>query len=204
MIFSKNYWEKQYKNGYTGWDIGTISTPMREYFDQLKNKDIKILIPGGGNGYEAEYLYALGFKNIYLLDWSELALKNFSERAADFPVDNLLCENFFGHEGKYELILEQTFFCAISPGDRRKYAEKIYELLNEKGKLAGLFFDCDFNTEGPPFGGTAGEYREYFNSLFEFRVFERCYNSIKPRAGREMFVILIKRGTVKFKTSTNS
>lgn len=30
--------------------------PLKVYFDQLTNKDLKILIPGGGNSHEAEYL----------------------------------------------------------------------------------------------------------------------------------------------------
>lgn len=189
----KKYWEEKYQQGYTGWDIGNISAPLKEYFDQLENKGQRILIPGGGNGYEAEYLYRLGFRNVYLLDWSELALKNFSDRTPDFPAGNLICENFFEHKGCYDIIIEQTFFCAINPAERRLYALKIYELLNDGGKLAGLLFDHQFNSDTPPFGGNADEYRNYFKDLFYLRVYEGCYNSIKPRAGNELFVIFEKR-----------
>jgi len=51
--FNKEFWEKKYSNDETGWDIGYASTPLTNYFDQLTNKDLKILIPGGGNSYEA-------------------------------------------------------------------------------------------------------------------------------------------------------
>jgi hypothetical protein len=57
MKFDKSYWEEKFIKNETGWDIGYVSTPLKEYFDQLTNKDLKILIPGSGNGYEAEYLF---------------------------------------------------------------------------------------------------------------------------------------------------
>ena len=38
----------------------------------------------------------------------------------------------------------QTFFCAIDPSDRKKYADKIYTLLKENGKLAGVLFNHEF------------------------------------------------------------
>ena len=33
------------------------------------------------------------------------------------------------------------------------------------------------NTDKPPFGGNANEYRNYFESLFHIKTFETCYNS---------------------------
>ena len=52
----KEYWINRYKEERTGWDIGYPSTPLKEYIDQLQDKNLRILIPGAGNGYEAEYL----------------------------------------------------------------------------------------------------------------------------------------------------
>jgi len=193
-MFDKKYWDDKYKNGYTGWDVGYVSTPLKNYFDRLVDRDLKILIPGGGNGYEAEYLYHKGFKNIYLLDISEYPLKNFSERVKDFPKENLIVDDFFYHKEKYNLIIEQTFFCAISPDLRRKYAEKISELLLPKGKYVGLLFECEFpEKDFPPFGGNRNEYSEYFKPYFVIKILETAYNSIKPRAGRELFVIFEKK-----------
>ena len=78
--FNAAYWENKYQIQSTGWDLGQISTPLLTYFESLKNKDIKILIPGGGNGYEAEYLFRSGFKNVYLLDIVAQPLNNFSQK----------------------------------------------------------------------------------------------------------------------------
>ena len=73
-ITKPEYWENQYINNRTVWDIGYISPPLKEYFDQINDKNIKILIPGCGNAYEADYLIHNGFKNVFLLDWSEKPL----------------------------------------------------------------------------------------------------------------------------------
>ena len=56
MLFDKEYWNEKYLQGSAGWDIGYASTPLVEYFSQLTDKNLRILIPGCGNAYEAEYL----------------------------------------------------------------------------------------------------------------------------------------------------
>lgn len=66
----ENFWNSRYESGQTGWDIGEVSVPVREYADQLKDKTARILIPGCGNAYEAAYLSSAGFSNITLLDLS--------------------------------------------------------------------------------------------------------------------------------------
>ena len=71
MDLSKEFWSKRYTEDKTGWDLGTISEPLKKYFDQLTNKELKILIPGCGNGHEAEYLFKKGFNNVHLLDFAK-------------------------------------------------------------------------------------------------------------------------------------
>ena len=85
--FENQFWTKRYEEERTGWDIGYVSTPLKTYFDQLDDPLAKILIPGAGNAYEAEYLFQKGFKNVYVLDISKTPLKKFSERNPKFPSD---------------------------------------------------------------------------------------------------------------------
>ena len=191
--FDKAFWESKYSIEETGWDIGYASTPLTTYFDQLSNKELKILIPGGGNCYEAEYLFEQGFKNIFVIDIAEQPLKNLKKRFPNFPDNQLINDDFFSHQEKYDLIVEQTFFCALDPVLRKKYVEKMVDLLTEKGKLAGLLFDFELTEEGPPFGGAAEEYLKLFPPYFNIKKLERCYNSIQPRAGRELFFIFEKK-----------
>jgi SAM-dependent methyltransferase len=193
MPFDKKYWNKQYIQGKTVWDIGYVSTPLREYFDQLTNNELRILIPGCGNSYEAEYLIEHGFKNVFLIDWSEIALKNFKKKVHHIPDSRIFCEDFFKHKGEYDLIVEQTFFSSIEPIQRTNYVKKVHELLSPRGKLMGLLFDDPLFDDHPPFGGSKAEYEKYFGQYFEFKVFETAYNSIKPRMGRELFILLVKK-----------
>ena len=57
----------------------------------------------------------------------------------------------------------------------------------------GLLFNDTLNTEHPPFGGNKEEYKKYFSPYFNFKVFETCYNSIKPRQNRELFILFEKK-----------
>jgi len=188
-----SFWEEKYSNNNTGWDIGTISTPIKTYFDQLKNKELRILIPGCGNGYEAEFLHNSGFKNVFILDIAEQPLHNFSKRISSFPKENLICADFFNHSGNYDLIIEQTFFCSLNPILRTNYIIKAHQLLAKKGKLAGLLFDFPLTNEGPPFGGSIDEYKSSFSKLFSIEILERSYNSIDSRKGKELFIIFEKK-----------
>ncbi|MFN5712363.1 MAG: methyltransferase [Bacteroidota bacterium] len=189
----KNYWEKRWENKQTGWDTGSITTPLKNYFDQLSNKNISILIPGCGNAYEAEYLFEQKFKNTYIIDIAPQALTSFSTRVPHFPASQLICDDFFNHKGQYDLIVEQTFFCALDPAQREAYIQKMHALLKPTGKLIGLLFNIPMNTEHPPFGGNKNEYEKQFSPYFNFKYFDLCYNSIKPRANNELFIVLEKR-----------
>ena len=190
---NKAYWEHKYENQKTGWDIGYISTPLKLYIDQLTNKNLKILIPGAGNGYEIEYLYNNGFTNLTVVDIAEQPLLNIKNRIPDFPKERLIHQDFFNHTKKYDLILEQTFFCALDPSLRKNYATKMSEILNIDGKIAGLLFNFELTQDGPPFGGDKETYLYLFNNIFEIKILEECYNSIKPRQGRELFFIFEKK-----------
>ncbi|PWK23003.1 thiopurine S-methyltransferase [Arcicella aurantiaca] len=185
-FLTKDYWNNRYETEQTGWDLRMVSPPLKAYVDQLTNKDIRILIPGCGSGYEAEYLAQEGFSNITVVDFAPSVVENMKEKMKHLQSVQIVCDDFFKHEGKYDLILEQTFFCAIAPSLRPRYVEKMYELLNPSGILAGLLFNVQF-PENPPFGGSKTEYEGLFSEKFDIKILETCYNSISKRAGNELF-----------------
>jgi len=185
---NKDVWNERYLNADIGWDIGCVSTPLKEYFDQLENKELKILIPGCGNAYEAEYLFQQGFKSVFLIDWAQQALDDFHNRIPEFPKEQLICADFFEHDSQYDLIIEQTFFCAINPKLRENYVLKVKSLLKEKGKFVGLLFNDKLYSNRPPFGGSRNEYKSLFEKHFKNMYLEKAYNSIAPRKGRELFI----------------
>ena len=193
MILNRAFWDERYKNNDTRWDIGDISTPLKVYFDQLTNKELRILIPGGGNSYEAEYLHHLGFKNVYVVDISSIPLKGIQERLPSFPSEHLIHSDFFDLNMTFNLIIEQTFFCALEKSFRLKYVSHASHLLSNNGKIAGLLFDAPLYEDHPPFGGNSDEYTTCFSPMFNIEIMDSCYNSIESRAGRELFIKLIKK-----------
>lgn len=188
-----DFWEQHYEQGHTPWDIGQVSPPIRQYLDGLTDKDLLILIPGAGHAHEAAYLHRQGFRRVMVCDWAPSAFKPLLEQAPDFPQEHLLVSDFFELELQADLVLEQTFFCAILPQQRAAYARQAAQLLKPGGILAGLLFAEPFEKQGPPFGGTAEEYTGYFLPWFHIERMELCEASIKPRLGRELFIELKKR-----------
>ena len=150
-----------------------------------------------GRAYEAEYAWRLGFTNVTVLDVAAEPLAALAERVPDFPAANLVEGNFFDHIGQYDLVLEQTFFCALPPRAevRRAYAEKMHALLVPDGKLVGLWFDfpLDPGADSPPYGGSRAEYLGYLAPFFTVESFATATNSIKPRRGRELFGIFRRK-----------
>lgn len=193
MENKKEFWHKRWEDNKTGWDIGYPAPPIAEFIDTLEDKNIKILIPGAGNAYEAEYLHKNGFKNVYVMDITSVPLENFKERVRDFPGEHLLNEDFFKHTGEYDLIIEQAFFIAIDPKLRGEYVKKMKKLLKPGGHLTGLLIFKDKPSPGgPPYIDTKEEYYKYFEGKFDIRKYEIANNSIKPRAGWEVFIDMVK------------
>lgn len=193
MDLNSQYWENRYKNHDAVWDVGYITTPLKEYVDQLKDKSIKILIPGAGNSYEFDYLVQNGFSNTYVADFAESPLKKIRERNPGINESQLINSNFFDLEGEYDLILEQTFFCALDPSLRKQYVQKMKSILKPGGKITGLLFQFPLTESGPPFGGSKEEYLELFSNDFEIKTLETAYNSIEPRKGNELFFIFTRK-----------
>ena len=191
-VLDQHYWEAQYKTNATGWDLGKVSPPIKEYTDTLDDKNISILIPGCGNSYEAEYLLSQGFTNITLMDIAPTLVENLQEKFKNYPNVKIVLGDFFEHQGQYDLVIEQTFFCALPPVMREQYVRKIHQLLSDNGKLVGLLFNKTFES-GPPFGGSHSEYVQLFGDRFEFLQLDFCQNSITPRINSELFIEFQKK-----------
>lgn len=192
-LLDKSFWNSHWENRDTGWDIGYVSPAIAGYMQQYENKNAAILIAGCGNAYEAGFLVENGFTDITLVDIAPKAVELLKEKFKGKPQVKVLCEDFFQHKGEYDLMIEQTFFCAIPPGRRNEYAEKAASVLKKNGKVIGLLFNKIFEKEGPPFGGNTLEYKMVFRPYFKIKTMSDCYKSIPPRAGSEVFICLVKK-----------
>ncbi|WP_317163713.1 class I SAM-dependent methyltransferase [Psychroflexus maritimus] len=187
------FWEKKYKKQDIGWDIGQVSPPLKAFFDGLTDKNQQILIPGAGNAHEAAYLHQNDFTNVHVLDISHPPLDKFKKNYPSFPQNHIHQANFFDFGGQFDMIIEQTFYCAIPPIKRDEYVHKMYSLLKNKAHLVGLLFDFPLTNEGPPYGGSKKEYQRRFQDYFNFQKLEQAYNSHPKRQGKELFINFQKK-----------
>ena len=185
---SHQYWELRYLENNTQWDIGYPSTPIASYMDSLNDKEIRMLIPGCGNAYEAKYILDQGFNDLTLIDIASQPVKKLRDALSPFGTKVKIIEaDFFDLDEQFDLIIEQTFFCALTPDKRTDYVKKMQQLLKPNGKLVGVLFNRSFES-GPPFGGSTLEYEQLFSSCFSNVDITPCYNSIPSRQGAEVFI----------------
>jgi SAM-dependent methyltransferase len=187
----EDYWDSQYRANTTAWDLGCVSPAIKRFIDTLKDKNSAILIPGCGNSYEAEYLIKQGFTNITIIDIAPSLVENLHHKFVGNSNVKIILGDFFEHQGNYDLIIEQTFFCALPPTMRQKYVYKMHQLLTNSGKIIGLLFNRNFE-KNPPFGGSKEAYISLFKDAFDILKMETCMDSIAPRAHSELFIDLQK------------
>lgn len=193
MKLDATYWQNRYLENDTAWDLSKVSAPIKSIIDQLTDKNINILLPGAGYGHEARYLYNCGFKNVTVLDFAPAPLEHLTTQ---LPADHrfrLVVEDFFNHSGNYNLILEQTFFCALELRFRESYFKHMHHLLSNHGNLTGLLFNFEQQRPGPPFTCGPEEYMQLAAPFFTIDDLEPCKNSEDSRLGKEYIFKLTKR-----------
>ncbi|MCB1137358.1 MAG: methyltransferase domain-containing protein [Leptospiraceae bacterium] len=196
----ERFWSQRYESGQTGWDLGAVSPPLKHWIDTWKSEckeDRAVLLPGCGNAYEANYLLDNGFLDVTVVDIAWPAIHQLQQRMSKQSAEHLshlatVHGDFFDLNHRYSLILEQTFFCALDPSLRQPYVQKMHDLLEPEGELAGVLFDAPMYDHRPPFGGTATEYRELFAPYFDFLIWEACSISHPARQGSELLFRLRK------------
>lgn len=193
------FWAELYRTGDTGWDQGGPSPGLVDF---LKN-DVgagravpqpsgRALVPGCGRGHDARALAAAGF-DVIGLD----VVKNAVQEATRIAKSERLTKILFKQadflnlpdrlRGPYDLIFENTFFCAIDPAHRDRYVESAASLLKPGGFLLGVFYNIQPET-GPPFGATRDELLDRFSRRFTL-ILDRVPRSIPRREGKELLML---------------
>jgi methyl halide transferase len=146
-----------------------------------------------GNAYEADWLLARGYRHLTLTDIAPALCDKLAEKYKQVSDIQVICGDFFALNGAYDLVLEQTFFCALQPELRKNYINKMADLLVPGGLLAGVWFSVEFPFEGPPFGGNPDTYISLLESHFTIRQAGPCLHSAAPRAGNEWFIEALRK-----------
>jgi methyl halide transferase len=196
MVDFPEYWEEKYKNDITPWDTGGETKIFKDLLTEEKLvKKGKLLVPGCGRGYDAILAAELGYE-VTGLDFSETAIKEAMKLSESKGVSvNFLQQDFFSLESKneFDLVFDYTSYCAINPKRRREYFIKLTEILKPCGKLIIILFPIDQREGGPPFSIDVPEFYKLFREGFYLEFSSRRIDSIKPRKGKEILQVYIRK-----------
>jgi methyl halide transferase len=194
-----SFWAELYRTGDTGWDQGGPSPGLVDFLKEQSDAPDpvlpctgRVLVPGCGHGHDARALAAADFE-VLGLDVVEYAVSEATRLADKEDLNNLRFEraDFLDlptpFRGPYDVIFENTFFCAIDPEQRERYVETAADLLRPAGFLLGVFYNIQPET-GPPFGATRDELIERFETRFRL-VLDRVPRSIARREGKELLML---------------
>lgn len=192
-----DFWNSRYLEKNTGWDLGRVAPPFVHLVESGKIAPYSsVLIPGAGRGWEAIYLARLGY-HVTCVDFApeaiaaarELALKEGAK--VTFLLEDLFRLDPEKH-GVFDILLEQTCFCAIDPDRRQDYVRMAVRMIRPGGELVGLFY-VHGREGGPPWTTTAEEVRALFREDFDFLEFAITEHSVESRKGEEILARLRRR-----------
>jgi SAM-dependent methyltransferase len=154
------FWNDRYASGVTPWDLGHVSEPVRVLVERYFPRQGRVLVPGCGRGYEVIYLAKLGFQ-VTAVDFADEAVRFLGELAQQSQVQpEILAQDIFLlptlYNSSFDVLLEQTCFCAIDPSLRNDYEQLAHRVLRPGGRLLGVFMEFEEPREGPPYSTPPG------------------------------------------------
>jgi methyl halide transferase len=194
--YTQKDWQRHYDEDDLGWDLGQVAPPFANLFESKTIFPGKTLVPGCGRGHEVIFLAENGFE-VTAVDFSLGAINHLKTTVQERKLKcEILHMNFFEmdtvHNEAFDLVIEQTFFCAISPEQRTSYVSTVARALKQSGMLVGLFYHTK-DEGGPPFNTTREDIVKHFSDSFEILQLKKAEDSAEQRKNKEWLVILIKK-----------
>ncbi len=190
------FWRDFYRRNELNWDLGEPSPPFVQLHESGRIAPCRVAVPGCGSGWEVAWLARRGYR-VTGIDFAPEALERVAARlAADNLTAELLHADLFDLPesafGRFDLVLEQTCFCAIEPHRRGEYVAAVHRMLVPSGRLIALFYDHG-EPDGPPFTTTPGQVRELFSDHFSIDSLTMAPHSHTRRQGKEWLGVLTRR-----------
>lgn len=193
--YTKDDWQHHYETDDLRWDLEGVSPPFARLWENNELLPGKAIIPGCGRGHEVLYLAERGFE-VTAVDFAEGAVALLTQNLRDRGLEaEVLFQDFFelssDYDQRFDLMLEQTFFCAITPSLRLRYVDTAARLLKSGGLLVGLFYETN-EEGGPPFNTTYEDVQSHFSRRFTVERLEKAAHSIERRKDKEWLAFLRK------------
>ena len=143
------FWDLRYDAGFAPWDAGRVPAQLQA-FVACARRPRNVLVPGCGSGHDVRFLAERGW-DVVGIDFSHEALAK--ARAVLGPhVNRARYGDFFAPIAgePFEVVYERAFLCALPRRLWRQWSERVAELVEPGGMLAGYFY-FDTTERGPPF-----------------------------------------------------
>ncbi len=195
-VNSPSFWEENYRQGRTGWDLGMPTPVFQRIATSGEFPPGKMLVLCAGRGYDARLFARLGFK-VTAVDFAESAVKEM--QAIDDPRASMevMQADIFDlpvfMDEEFDYILEYTCFCAIDPQRRAEYILSVTNLLKPGGIYIALAFPIGGRAGGPPFVVSPDELIGSLSERgFVLLLREVPKDSVPGRQGIEELIVLKK------------
>lgn len=178
------FWDLRYQAGFAPWDAGRVPAQLAA-FVACASRPRSVLVPGCGAAHDVRHFAECGW-DVLGIDFSHEALA--AARASLGPHANRVRYGDFLApipEAPFEVVYERAFLCALPRRLWPAWGERVGELVEPGGTLAGYFY-FDAGERGPPF---ALRDQAELDALLA-PAFERCADaavgdSIEVFAGKE-------------------
>ena len=177
-------WEQRYRDGNTPWDLDAAPPVLEDLVASLGPTPLRVLVPGVGSGHDA-IAWARAGHQVTAFDVAPLAVTRARQRVADrgLAVEVLEADLFalpVNWDATFDIVWEQTCFCAIEPVQRGSYVAAMARVLHPDGTYYGLFWNHGM-PGGPPWDVTEDEVRAVFPPRFVIASLEPVTNSVPGR-----------------------
>ena len=194
--YSCDDWEHHYKINDLGWDLGVVAPPFVRLWEDRMIVPCKAVVPGCGRGHEAIFLAERGY-NVTAVDYTHGAVSHLKQALLQRNIfGEVLCQDFFeinaSYNNSFDLLLENTFFCAIDPAMRHKYVLTAGRILKPGALFVGLFYETG-KEGGPPFNTRRKDIEDFFSNQFVIEVLNKTPHSAEQRQGKEWLGIFKKK-----------
>lgn len=189
-------WEQRYREGRTRWDLGGAPPALaRAIAARPAPPRLRVLVPGAGFGHDA-LAWARAGHGVTAVDLAVSATDALSARAqrAGLPLRVLTADLFHlptDLSSAFDLVWEQTCYCAIPPERRLDYVRAMADALVPGGLLLALLWNHG-QPGGPPYDVRWEEARSLFLGRFAERSVEPVPDSV-PGRSHETLVTLVRR-----------
>lgn len=191
ILKNTNSWETCWGRNLTPWDLGGVTPIIDHLIRAHELPPGTAFVPGCGSGYDVVAM-ASSARHVVGLDISETAIakaRQMASATSSAQWVEFVCTDFFTYtpEAAFNLIFDYTFFCALEPSLRPKWAAKMSELLAPHGELITIIYPVSDHEGGPPYAVSFEAYEKVLSPLgFVCTFHEENSLSIASRQGKEL------------------